>query len=333
MAKNPNPLADEIVKKYFSNERFCMAYENSFCKGDIIEAHTISEKYIKIIAENGHVYIPTYSSYQDNLIEFKLKGLNKVTRITGFCKEHDDKLFSSFEKKDFSSNYKQIYDISFRALCREYYQKKCFLRFSHRIFKGDLVHLNKTGYTQSDDFKKNLQHLEMEAGDHKFLYEQMKKLKSQGLSYLVITCSKLPLLTTGIFFPLINPQGHKVQSEHKKQLGFMYNILSLDDKSFIIISTTKLLHNNFHRDFFTSLISLNGKNLINYLLTYFFFNNDNVVINPGWFDKLDKEFKKKLNTLLNFQVGFYGEKTSYSFFLDFHKNIDFGKIQIYKSIV
>lgn len=204
---------DFLAKKYFFNQKYCMAYDKQSCDSNIIKAHTISEKYIKNIAEYGHVYVLHPSSnHQNNLYEFELKGISKVTHITGFCRYHDNSLFSSFEKINFNGSYNQIYDITFRALCREYYQKKCMLIFIDRVSHGDLNNLDKTGYCKSEDFKKYRRHLEKEIKDHKFLYEQLKKLKKGGLSFILIKLSKLPILTTGILFPLFNPDGQKIGS-------------------------------------------------------------------------------------------------------------------------
>ena len=311
---------DYLAKRYFFNQKYCMAYDKKSCGGDIINAHTISKKYINNIAENGHVYIPHPSSHhKNNLYEFELKSINRVTVTTGFCKHHDNILFSSFEKTDFNGSYTQIYDITFRALCREYYQKKCFLEFTNRISMGDLISLDKTGYTKSNDFKCNRLHLEKEIKDHRFLYEQLKKVNKCGLSYILIKLPKLPILTTGIIFPLYTPNGQKIQNENKKQLGFIYNSISVNNETFVIIATMPSLHNNVHRDFLSALSTMNPIKLCNYLFTYFFFNNDNIVIEPKWFNQLSDSFKANLKKLANLQVGHYRETAGFSHLLEFNK--------------
>jgi len=314
---------DYLAKQYFFNQKYCMAYDKQACDGDIIKAHTISEKYIKNIAENGHVYISHPSgNHKNNLYEFELKGISSVTHITGFCKHHDNSLFSSFEKTNFYGSYDQIYDITFRALCREYYQKKCVLQFYDRVSKGDLTALDRTGYSQSDHFICRRQHLEKEIKNHKFLYEQLRKVKKCGLKFLLIKLLKLPILTTGVLFPLFNPKGQKIQSENKKQLGFIYNAISINNEAYIIIATVASLHNNVHKEFLSALNSMERVRLINYLLTYFFFNNDNVVMEPKWFNKLDQTFKDELTRLANFQVGHYGETCKFYYELEFDKTIN-----------
>src|SRR5690554_4514844 len=122
---------DYVMRKYYLDNRFCMAPDKENCSNNICEAHTISKKYLRNIAQNGHVYMPLPSSHnKQNLYEFKSIGIGKATRISGFCEYHDNSLFESLEKNNsFSGEYNQIYDLTFRAICRELFQKKCSLGF------------------------------------------------------------------------------------------------------------------------------------------------------------------------------------------------------------
>lgn len=320
---------DYLVKKYFINREYCMAYDRGACCGNIVRAHTISKRYIKNVAEDGHVYIPVSSSHnQNNLYEFRLKGIHDATHILGFCKYHDNHLFSSFEKAEFSGSYEQIYDITFRALCREYFLKKCMFKYLNLIRNGDLNILDQTGYTKSEHFIDIFKKTVKETRGYKFLYNQIKSVKKSGLSYIVIRLSRLPILATGVIFPLINPKGYKIQNESKKQLGFIYNVITLTDKSYVIISTVKSLHNNIHKEYLKSLASMKNDRLINYFLTNIFFNTDNTVVDPRWFNQLDKKFKSDIMELQNLQVGHYGKKSAIDGLINFEMIIDFDNISI-----
>lgn len=299
---------DYIIQKYYRNNKFCMAYNKHECSGDICKAHTISKKYLKNLARNGHVYMPISSAHhKKNLYEFELTGISKSTRITGFCKQHDSVLFQSFEKNDFIGDYTQIYDLTFRTLCSEYFKKQCLLSFFDSIEHGKLKDIDQTGFSISSYFKEKQSHVINEIRDHKFLYEQFKKYEYCGLSYLLIEVNKLPIATTGIFFPLHDPAGNKIQNENKKQLGFVYNTIPLNNRSYIIISSVKTLHNNLHREFLLCVKNMGG-DFINYFLTLAFFNNDNIVLNPDWFEGLKTQFKDDLDKRMNYQVGYYGSR-------------------------
>jgi len=137
------------------------------------------------------------------------------------------------------------------------------------------------------------------------------------LSYLLIEINKLPISTTGIFFPLQDPEGNKIQKADKKQLGFVYNAIPLNSRTCIIISTVKTLNNNLHKEFLLKIKNLQDNKFINYFLTYSFYNNDNIVLNPDWFNALNNQFKDCLNKLMNHQVGHYGTLSKGTKLIDF----------------
>lgn len=311
---------DLLIKKYFIDPKFCMAHNKHQCEGSIIKAHTISKQYIKNIEKNGHVYIPVGSSHNDHsFFEFRLEGIVKATHINGFCEFHDNELFQSFEKHDFTGTYKQIYDMSFRALARELYHKKCF---SSLLSQGVFQKIDKTGYTQSSHFKDMIYYEGQARRDREFIYREIQKYKRSGLSYVLIETSKLPISTSGVFFPLSNPHGKKIQKPNKNQLGFMFNIISLKNKSYIIMSSVKSLHNNIHNEFLSSIVKLNPTTLINYFLTLTFFNNSNLIIDPDWFEQLPPDFKDTMNSLMNSQVGHQNEEQTFAE-IEFSQHINF----------
>ncbi|MCS5708808.1 hypothetical protein CC99x_007810 [Candidatus Berkiella cookevillensis] len=117
---------DYLINKFYQNIKFCMAQHKAACSGDIIKAHTISKKYLKFICDDEKkVYLTKASRFNNkNLIAYKLGAISKASIFTGFCANHDKKLFTSFENHSLVPSRQQIYDISFRTLCREYFYKK-----------------------------------------------------------------------------------------------------------------------------------------------------------------------------------------------------------------
>jgi hypothetical protein len=318
-----------LVKKFFQGQSYCLAYANQSCKGDIVRAHTISKKYIKNIAENDQVYLPVNLRYTRNgFYEFKLKNIKSATCMPGFCKHHDSILFKSFENQEFNGSYEQIYAITFRSLCREYYQKKCLLEFFKSISRGDLHAIDKTGYANTEDFRENFRCVQLEVDNHEFLYEKMRKYKKSGLSYLLIKLSKLPLMASGVFFPVLWPNGEEIQEGGRKQLGFICNIVTTGNESYIIISTVKTFYKT-HIKYINQLASISGEKLVDCILSFFFFNTDNVIIDPNWFNHLDKEFKNELVTLINLQSGKYWKSPGF-YELLFSQFIELDSIKIAK---
>lgn len=161
--------------------------------------------------------------------------------------------------------------------------------------------------------------MEDELEDHKFLYEQLRITKDNSIKFLLIETSKLPLATTGIFFPLFDYKKKQIQEgeKRKRQHGFIYNVVPLRDKSYILISTVTpfaaSVNNQVHKDFLISVNELcnNEAAVINYLFPYFFYNNDSIALNPEWFEGLSDNAKNDLTYLMNYQVGRYSKTLIY----------------------
>jgi hypothetical protein len=291
-----------------------MAYDNTKCSDQIVKAHIISKKYLNNIALDGHVYVPEID-LKNGSLGFKRKGVEITGVMSCFCKFHDEHLFQSFEKEEFSGTYRQVYDVTFRALCREYFQKKHQLL---ELLKGESNHfkLNRVDESEmrlSDHLKYMRQQLDCQLRDHEFLYNQLRKYRDSGLQYVLIKTTKLPLSSTGIIFPSLYPNGTRAQKQRGKQLGFVYSVINLEECSYIIISTVKTLYNNFHRDYLEQMLKLSNRNLVDFLLRYFFFNNDSFAINPDWYDGLPQDFRGELKNLMNIQNAHYGDTfVSYS---------------------
>lgn len=322
----------QILTPAMNKKRGCMAYEKNSCKGNIVNSHIISKKYLKNISTDGYVIIPKSNPFQvSNTIQFynfNSEGLSKVTTAPIFCEKHDNVLFESFENEDFCGRYDQMFSITLRALFREYYQKK---NASESSFdKNFITRLDKTGYTNSDSFKKQQMHCRQEVKDHKFLYEQLQQYNKDGLQFLLAKTSKMPIASTGVLFPLYDFKKNKIQSQKGSQLGFIYNVIPLTEYSYVLLATVKSLHNKTHK-IFLETINLKNKAHLNRFITYLFFNNDNTAIEPDWFNKLSDDFKKELSKLQNLQVGHYGATSGFSSSLNFIETFQNFKIHYIKS--
>ena len=292
---------DVLLKKHFLDPKYCMAYDKHNCDGAIVSTHPISKKYLEFIAKNGQVYTPVGTIKQKkHLYKFKLKDIEQATHMNGFCEFHDKALFSLFEHVDFHGQYAQIYAISFKALAHEYFQKKCLHSFFEKLKSGLLKSYDNNYYTNSDRFKESHAVAVKAANDRKFIYEQLEKYKTAGLSYLLIETSLLPISMTGVLFTMYAPDGSKFQKDNKKQLGFIYNIISLRDRSFIIMATVKSLHNNVHEKLLKSIHALENKGKLNYFLTSGFFNHENIAVSPEWYEGLSDKSRGQLDKLMNY---------------------------------
>ncbi len=156
-----------------------------------------------------------------------------------------------------------------------------------------------------------------------------KNLKQkENLLYVSLETIKLPMATTGVFFPLLDIEGNKIQNEQGPQHGFIYYIIPLLNCSYIVLATISAQKDkkneliNYFLDFTNRYSDIK---LFNYLMTYFFYNNDSIVICPRWYKSLESSFQVKIEALMNIQVGRYGLITPANE-LDFSESIPNFKI-------
>ncbi len=299
--------SDYLIRKYYESKKNCMAESKSECNQNICQAHTISKKFLNNLSENGHIYYPCYSSYNTSgLYEFQLKGVNNATTFLGFCTFHDNELFQSFEKTNFDpENASQIRDLTFRALAREFFKKKCQLDFSEGVIKGYFNDISLTNYIESSDFKIYLRQVTKEAREHRYLYEQLKR--KANLKYIIFKFNKLPIATTGVIFPCEDFFKTPLQDGRRRMHGFVCSVLPDEKFTYVIIATVKSLNNNVDKIFLESILKECESLVVNLLFSYFFYNNEVIAIQRSWFDLLDTQFKGSLSNLLNCHVGHYGQ--------------------------
>ena len=96
---------------------------NDECSNKIIAAHSIQRgKILSSIAESGCVYYLGLEPSDDMAgLEpiFKKEGIKKFSTFSGFCGEHDKKIFQPIEDKPFDGANEQINIYAYRAITKE----------------------------------------------------------------------------------------------------------------------------------------------------------------------------------------------------------------------
>lgn len=101
----------------------CLAEHEGSCKGKIVAAHSIQRgKILDSISSNGDIYhlglLPADGLRSLDLI-LKKEGIGKFSTFSGFCGEHDKKLFQPIEDSSFSGSDKQQAIYALRACSKE----------------------------------------------------------------------------------------------------------------------------------------------------------------------------------------------------------------------
>lgn len=96
------------------------------CSGKIIKAHTVSKSSsLKAIAKNGHVLRISIESNGNISPKIKLGeiGINNASTFSGFCSNHDKKLFSPIEDQEFKAIPLHCFLVAYRGLSKELFSK------------------------------------------------------------------------------------------------------------------------------------------------------------------------------------------------------------------
>ena len=138
MPSNPK-IIGELHKAFRKRNGKCLC-PGSTCSKKPIHSHVISEKILRLIAENS--FVRTWDLPYDMLIkriqaglplehvyfEPTLVGVGQKSLVTCplFCKDHDRQIFAPLEQGNLSSqpNPEQIALIAYRALCAATYDQK-----------------------------------------------------------------------------------------------------------------------------------------------------------------------------------------------------------------
>lgn len=219
----------KLLKQMF-DKKFCLAEDKENCSGQIINSHTISECFLRNISEDNHLIMPEGNFYIE-MGRWKLerKGVKQTKGFKGFCSHHDNKLFSSFEKRKFIADKQQLRDLSLRSVCRELYQKKCLLYYIEELAKK---------YPEKKHIK-NLYLIHTQEMIRSLKYLQKGINKRYKFFTFIIKTTPVPINTAGVMFPSHTWNEQVIQSKKRNQHGFIYNLITLKDCSYFIVSTVE----------------------------------------------------------------------------------------------
>ena len=101
----------------------CLYPDKSTCSKKSIKAHSIQKnKVLNYIAQNGMVISADVRKifYTKNFDEV---GVNSASTFFGFCNNHDTKVFSEIENRDYNKTLEQNFLYAYRACALEYVKK------------------------------------------------------------------------------------------------------------------------------------------------------------------------------------------------------------------
>jgi hypothetical protein len=296
-ASEPRWKIEEKWKK-LCKRRLCSTPESfhSECTPPIVEAHTVPISSLRKISRNGHVYtFPRRMIDKDRSDRTKpvLIGCNNASVFTGFCKKHDNSLFSPIEDKAFTATQEQLCLLSYRSVAREHFIKEAAIEirnFMRAFDKGKSkkeqariqARLNHSLFWESSS-QNNVKHQQEILADMLLSNDYTRMM---GVVFEL--SSPPPVMCSGPTIPEKIFQGDVIQDIYDT-VNPMHTVsvssFCQNDKGFIVFSWVEESH-PICEMLMESLLSVHHDRLSTDLTSYMLEQLENVYISPVWWDSL-----------------------------------------------
>jgi SEC-C motif len=308
--KQPWEIAAE-QRKHYSGERYCLHPERSptNCSGAIVKAHSLAKRAaLDSIAEGGHVYGLDYDFMSivknEGIVAFKRVGINLASTFTGFCAKHDHRTFAPIEKQALTATAEQCFLISYRAVCRELFQKRLHNSSVDRMRTLDQgvplavqKHIQKIADFQQIGTSMGLAEIQ----HHKTQYDEIL-LREAFNDYrrLVMHFSCIPdVLSTGSFAPEYDFLGNRLQRLIDPKLEHIaVSIVPAGSVGFAILGWQKQ-SDHICIPFVQSLLSIPRDRLAEALVRLVFEHIENTYLRPSWWEFLSENIQQTLLRRMN----------------------------------
>jgi len=294
-------------RKTFSKKYCCVPAElRNECEGGIIKAHTVTKSTsLKSIAKNGKVY--GLKITLDNIRKHKGKlkpdliGINQASIFTGFCKKHDNDLFSIIEKQSFEPSQEAVFKLSYRSFSKEYYAKKAASELEEH--KRELDKGKSIEEQQEIQMKNFLSQIGTLQGNKDNLYHKEKfdnAIITGDFSNIQAVCLKLDeppqVMVSGATNPIFDFSGNQIQD--LGDLSITPDLLSVNSfydgsHGYIVFSWIKS-PNSACETFINSLLVRNESEQLALVYQYIMQGFENIFFSPDWWESLSDKIKRKI---------------------------------------
>ncbi|TQQ35357.1 cytoplasmic protein [Vibrio cholerae] len=303
----------EINREFHNvNSRKKCSCPDSFsekCAGDIIRAHTVPKtSSLKSISDAGHVLglKISYETIRKNRGKPVLEkiGINQASTFNGFCKYHDDVIFSPLEKESFVASQKQCFLLAYRAFAREYYAKEgaqdiCKLR--RGADKGK--HIDAQFEIQMNNFLYELGNKVAieDLKHHKNYFDRSLESDDYSTARAVIFTfdEAPPVMVCGGTNPDFDFDGNLIQDlmDFMKRTDNISVTSYYDGEKGIIAFSWLENSDETCRKLMASLLSKDRKDYVPIIIQYIFKNFENVFVSPKWWESESEDNKRILMKL------------------------------------
>ncbi len=305
------PLRDGDVRKAHKKALYvgrCQHPEasRSTC-GKPIKAHSIQERVLKNIADDGAVLRfmrrigdpPTKSSSAASQPPF-IQPVKRASTDMVFCIAHDCSLFASLENRAFIPNREQLFLLAFRSVAHEYFKLSVL-----RETEGLMFNLDRGRSRQDQGFIQDIAKLHearnarafQEVSALKASYDKAWSAEEWGRvnSIVLEVDQQLPIASAALIVPEFGFDGSFLQHSIlglPTEKYFSFALLPVNKKSYAVWSWigNAALPNRF----FDGLQAIPPGDIGNALFRFAFEYSENTYTNPDWWSKRPERLKKAL---------------------------------------
>ena len=297
------------------------------CSNQPILSHSISKNSVlKNIANKGEVYSPTITNTS---ISMKRVGIETQASVfPGFCKHHDEKLFSELDKPNLAKYSRVFFDqLAYRTIKREIYCLKRNLSFAELMLdKLQLVlkesknnTLNKFNSLQTSDYR--ISNFNSDKCSLQDRFDKIKNIKDKNLcdlnSFLNFYNNQGPYNVSYAKVDLTLPVAFAGFTKFYSKNRFVYLLIyCLPYKTHTLFCHINAKVNNeiIEKDLLSQYDLEDSDSLLNFLELLSVKGTDNIFFDINYWDSLNEVVKNKfIRDFSNFNSSDLRKRINYSF--------------------
>jgi hypothetical protein len=305
-----NPWVSAEKNRQAFSKKKCFALNSGLgdCGVQVIKAHTVSRgpNLVKI-AKDGHVlqYEASYPEMNKNGGKLSLKkiGIRDASVFYGYCRKHDQELFSCIENEKFVGRADQCLAVAYRTISRELYGKdaSAHLRETLRIADKGLKPFEQFRLQELlDGLNAGNEAARKEIGaTYEALTNALVNVRPDALSSVVFEFeAALPFMFAGAWSPFTDLYGKVLQKGRLDELLEQIIISSFagETRAMICISWRNM-ERAPGQIVAEQLMALPREKLASACIQFALKHIENVFFNPTWFQGLNPEQRERLDKL------------------------------------
>lgn len=324
-----NPWAAvDANRRAFTKKKCCaQGVGLGACEGGVIKAHTVSRgPNLAKIATSGHVLhytasIPEMNKNGGRLVVEKI-GIKDASVFHGFCREHDQKLFSCVENEPFAGRPDQCLAVAYRTMSRELYGKDAGAHLRETLRGADkgmqpLEQLRFQRLLDDINTANEAARRELKA-THDALTSALVEDRPDAISSHVFElAAPLPFMFAGAWSPFSDLYGRELQNGYADELleQVFFSSFAGDHSAMLCISWRDI-DDAPGKVIADQIKALPVDRQASACLQIVMKHVENVFFNPDWFRGLDDKQREQLDILAASGMDFVGSVPSAPVCLD-----------------